>query len=203
VEHLGRRPTGGEPADAGAGDDKPMSERDPQLASMLAEESAMGMPAESADSVRRARQLGSAAVPQLREELHGARALLALEGIRAADPAAYEAIPIRERATIYARALHDAQIFNAWGLPGFSLTDTARAVIALGPPAIDALRPLLDDERSAPMFGSQDSTTASAWGNRVRDYAFVLIAEILGIAYSYDESPADRDGQIGGLDLGD
>ena len=156
----------------------------------------MGMPPESADSVERARALGAGAVPQLREELGGSNALLALEGIRAADPGAYDAIPAQERAAVYARALAGAQIFNAWGLPGFQLSDTARAVIALGPVAVDALRPLLEDERPAPLFGSQDATTATAYGNRVRDYAFVLIAEILGVAYDYPESPAERDREI-------
>ena len=171
---------------------------DAQLAALLAQESAMGMPPESADSVKRARRSAAKPSRSCARRSRGPGALLALEGIRAADPAAYEALPAPERAEVYARSLASAQIFNAWGLPGFSLSDTARAVIALGEPAVAALRPLLADERPAPLFGSQDATTATAYGNRVRDYAFVLIAEILGVEYTYDESPAERDRQIAG-----
>jgi hypothetical protein len=164
----------------------------------------MGMPPEGSDSVARARTLGSAATPQLTDEIRGGgvHALLAIEALRAADPSAYGAMPAAQRAAIYADALSASRTFNAWGLPGFSLTDTARAVIALGPDAVGALRPLLADERPAPLFGSQDATTSAAYGNRVRDYAFVLIAEILGVAYEYDESPAARDAQIAALPTG-
>ncbi|HET8756365.1 MAG TPA: hypothetical protein VFM58_10160 [Solirubrobacteraceae bacterium] len=178
-----------------------MSDPDPQLSAMLAREAAMGMPPEGSDSVARARALGSAATAQLEEEMSsgGVHALLALEALRAADPDAYATIPAAERAAVYAEALAASQSFNAWGLPGFALTDTSRAVVALGPDAVAALRPLLADERPAPLFGSQDATTSAAYGNRVRDYAFVLIAEILGLAYEYDESPADRDRQIAAL----
>jgi len=178
-----------------------MSDPNTQLRALIGREAAMGMPPETSESVERARELGAAVTPLLREELRrgGVHALLALEALRAADPEGYASILVAERAAIYADALRASQTFNAWGLPGFVLSDTARAVIALGREAVDELRPLLADERPAPMFGSQDATTSAAYGNRVRDYAFVLIAEMLGVPYEYDVSPMERDRQIEAL----
>ena len=172
-----------------------------ELRALLQREAAMEMPPETSETVERAAALGPAATDALRAELAGGgvQALLALEALRAADAGAWEAIPAADRATIYADALRSSQTFNAWGLPGFSLSGTSRAVVGLGQAAVEELRPLLGDEREAPLFGSQDATTASAYGNRVRDYAFVLIAEIQGVPYEYDRSPVERDRQIAAL----
>lgn len=178
-----------------------MSDPDTTLRSLLAREATMDMPPAGSESVEQALARGTAATPLLLEELGtgGVHAMLALEGLRAADPETYASLPAADRAAIYAEALGASGTFNAWGLPGFALTDTADAVVALGRDAIPALRPLLADERPAPLFGSQDATTSTAYGNRVRDYAFVLIAEILGTPYEYDESPAARDARIDAL----
>src|SRR5207247_10180806 len=105
---------------------------------------------------------------------------VAREAVRPAAPAAAHALPAGERAAGYADALRTSTIFNAWGLPGSSLSPAAHAVIALGEPAVGALAPLLDDPRPAPMFGSQDATTADAYGNRVCDFAWVLVCESRG-----------------------
>jgi hypothetical protein len=173
-----------------------------ELGRLLAEEAALGVPPETAETVRRARELGPTAAPFLAQEAERGRSgsLLALEALRVADPKAYAAVPAAERAAIYARALRDSPVFNAWGVPGMQLTSTAQALIALGDDAVDALRPLLQDERPALLEGSQDATTSRYYANRVRDYALVLIDEILGLPYSYDVEPEARDAQIARLE---
>jgi hypothetical protein len=129
----------------------------------------------------------------------GSDALLALEALRVADPAAYAALAARDRAAIYVAALQHSVYFNAWGQPGMALSDTAHALIALGEPAVAALAPLLDDQRAAPSSGSQDATLSHANGNRVCDYAWVLISEVKLADYAYSASPAERDRDIAAL----
>jgi hypothetical protein len=174
---------------------------DDEIIRLLDEETALAMPPETADVVRRARDVGPAAADALAAALDdgGWRALLALEAIRAADTAAYAALPAEQRAHIYTDALRDSGEFNAWGLPGVHLTGTARAIVALGTPAVAALAPLLDDDRPAPLEGSQDATTAAMYANRVQDYALVLLSAILGEPVTYGKDPAERDEQIAQL----
>ncbi len=168
------------------------------LADQLQQDAARGVPPFGAASVRRARELGSAATPMLRDRIaeRGPDLLLALEALRGADPAGYDVMPAPERAAAYVAALAASTYFNAWGQAGRSLTDTSRALIALGPDAVKALTPLLDDLRAAPSSGSQDATLSQMNGNRVCDYAWVLINEVHGTEYAYAPSPADRDREI-------
>ena len=103
---------------------------------------------------------------------------------------------MQERADIYVDALKNSLFYNAWGLPGYQLTVTAHALIDLEEKATEALRPLLTDYRLAPLSGSEDATTSTMYGNRICDYAWVLICEIRGRPYEYLESPSERDQEI-------
>ncbi|HVK77850.1 MAG TPA: hypothetical protein VM734_31305 [Kofleriaceae bacterium] len=154
-----------------------------------------------AQSVRRATELGTTATPLLRDRIQarGADLLLALEALRLADPSAYAAVPAAERAAAYAAALAHSTYFNAWGQPGMQLSDTAHAFAGLGADAVPTLTPLLDDLRPAPAHGSQDATLSRMNGNRVCDFAWVLIQEARGQAYAYLTAPADRDREIAAL----
>lgn len=176
----------------------------PDLAALeraLSDDAARELPPFGADSVRRARTLGPAATPVLQAHVQarGDDALLALEALRVADPAGYQAQPGAARAAIYVAALGKGRYFNTWGQPGMALTDTARALAALGNDAVAALAPLLADQRPAPSSGSQDATLAQMNGNRVCDYAWVLIHEARGTEYVYASAPADRDREISAL----
>jgi hypothetical protein len=154
------------------------------------------VPPTGAESVRLARDLGPAAGDALAERARagGWGALLALEALRAADPAAWTSLPPDEVARTYAEALATSRFFNAWGLPGYGLGDPARALLSLGPDAVAALAPLLDDLRPAPLEGSQDATTAAMYGNRVADYAWFLICTVRrGRDCEYPMDPAERD----------
>src|SRR5262249_13392171 len=112
-------------------------------------------------------------------------AFLGFEAFGESDTVSYNLIPDRERGRIYDRGLRHSIFYNAWGLPGYQFTNTAYALISLGEEAFAALKPLLDDQRPAPLSGSQDATTSAMYGNRICDYAWVLICEIRGQSYIY------------------
>jgi hypothetical protein len=168
------------------------------LTTSLQQDVQRDIPPFGANSVKLARQLGTAATGVLVRAVRarGSDAFLALEALRAADPAAYGTQPAADRAAIYAFALQHNAFFNSWGQPGMSLSDTARAFAALGDAAVAALAPLLADRRPAPSSGSQDATLSKMNGNRVCDYAWVLISEARGASYVYESAPADRDREI-------
>ena len=168
------------------------------LIKQLKQDAAEGVPPFGAPSVNMARQLGPKATSLLLPEINAAgdTAFLALEALREADTASYDALEKRERADIYVGALKGSVFFNAWGLPGYQLTPTAEALIALKDDAIPALRPLLSDEQLAPLEGSQDATTSTMYGNRLCDYAWVFINKIMDRPYVYAQDPAERDRAI-------
>ncbi len=165
------------------------------LAVQLREDTARSVPPFGADSIKIARDLGSEATSFLLQEVkdRGSTAFLALEALREADPVAYNALSVRERAEVYADALKSSIFYNAWGLPGYQLTQTAYALINLGDDAVQALEPLLRDQRPAPLSGSQEATTSSMYGNRICDYAMVFISEIKHWPYVYSQDPTERD----------
>ena len=182
----------------------PMTTNSPELAALatsLQQDAARDIPPFGADSIKLARKIGPPASQLLVQHVHahGSDALLALEALRMADPAAYAGLPASECAQVYGAALQHNAFFNSWGQPGGQLTETAHAFAALGDAAIAVLAPLLDDKRPAPASGSQDATTSQMNGNRVCDYAWVLISEARHVAYAYLTSPAERDQDIAAM----
>jgi hypothetical protein len=182
----------------------PMTTTSPDLAALetsLQQDAAHDIPPFGADSLKLARKIGTAASAMLAQHVRaqGSDALLALEALRVADPSGYAALPAAERAQIYGAALQHNVFFNSWGQPGGSLTDTAYAFAALGGAAVVVLAPLLDDRRMAPSSGSQDATLSQMNGNRVCDYAWVLISEARHADYAYLTSPVDRDQDIAAM----
>jgi hypothetical protein len=171
------------------------------LRTQLQEDAAQAVPPFGANSLKLARQLGRQATNLLRGEIEarGDTAFLALEALREADQAGYNSLPARERAAVYVDALKKSVFYNSWGLPGYRFTATTDALIALGEEAIRALKPLLSDCRTAPLSGSEDATTSTIYGNRLCDYAWVLISEIMGRPYLYSRNLAERDRAIGAL----
>lgn len=172
-----------------------------KLAKQLQEDVARAVPPFGAESLNIARNLGPRATDLLLHEIsaRGDTAFLALEALREADQAGYNSIAARERANIYVDALKQSSFFNAWGLPGYQLTPTAHALMTLGQDAVAVLEPLLVDRRPALMSGSRDATTSTAYGNRLCDYAWVLISEIRRRPYVYSQDPAERDQAIQAL----
>ena len=171
------------------------------LATSLQQDAARDIPPFGAESVSQARKLGPSATTLLVQHVQarGSDAFLALEALRVADPAGYARLPAAERAQVYASALQHNAFFNSWGQPGASLSETAHAFAALGDPAVAVLTPLLEDKRAAPSSGSQDATLSRMNGNRICDYAWVLISEARRASYAYLTSPADRDQDIAAM----
>ncbi len=89
--------------------------------------------------------------------------------------------------------------FDSWGVPGHQLTATAYALISLGEKAIDVLKPLLVDQRPAPLSGSKNATASAVYGNRLCDYCWVFISEIRHQPYIYARDPIERDHAIATL----
>ncbi|HBB87626.1 MAG TPA: hypothetical protein DC047_08440 [Blastocatellia bacterium] len=172
-----------------------------RLQEQLHEDVAQAVPPFAADSITLARKMGSAAAPVLLEQINpqGEASFLALEALREAAPEVFHSLPSRLCADIYAEALRTGDFYNTWGVPGHQLTDTANAFIGLGETAVAVLRPLLDDKRDAPLSGSHEATTSKIYGNRLCDYAWVLISEIMGRPYVYSQDPAERDQAIQAL----
>ncbi len=125
---------------------------------------------------------------------HGA--FLQLEALRRVDVGLLAALPASQRAAIYVDSLARSTCFNTWGVPGSKLEEPAKALASLGDAAVAALKPLLSDRRSAPLWGSAAATASAEAGNRVCDYALVLVCEATGRVYKYGVSPRERDREI-------
>lgn len=64
---------------------------------------------------------------------------------------------------------------------------------------VPLLRPLLEDKRSAPLWGSEEVAEFQRYQYRVCDYAWALIAEILNRKSVIPADPSARDQQIAAL----
>jgi len=172
-----------------------------ELSTQLQEDAANAVPPFGAESIKIARQLGSLATSFLLEQIWGGgnTGFLALEALREADLVAYNSLPARDRAEIYVYALQNNIFYNSWGVPGHQLTATAYALISLGEKAIDVLKPLLVDQRPAPLSGSKNATASAVYGNRLCDYCWVFISEIRHQPYIYARDPIERDHAIATL----
>lgn len=170
-----------------------------QLEAKLRTDSEAGTPPWASDAVAHAPQCGEAAVQWLLQRVAhaGGESFLALEALRIHFPSVWAAIPPQERAATYARQLATAHWFNAWGQPGEPASETAQALIGLGTAAIPYLTPLLDSQRPAPSFGSEEATLSRLLGYRVCDYAWAFIAQIEGEHPGFPATPEERDIAIG------
>jgi hypothetical protein len=134
-------------------------------------------------------------------------AYLVLIALRRRDATAYRTVPDATKAAILAGALGHLILFNDWGYldpAGSHDGEAAVALLELGPPAIGALRPLLADDRSAPLFGSEPATLSSLYAYRRKDFAYRYVCLLRGREPAFDADPAVRDAAIGRLqgDLG-
>jgi hypothetical protein len=94
---------------------------------------------------------------------------------------AYAAIPPDKKASVLAAALTHTQFL---------------ATIELGSAALPVLRPILEDARPAPLFGSEEATLSSMHRYRRKDFACRAIARILGLPFRFSGDPEERDRMI-------
>jgi len=122
-----------------------------------------------------------------------------LFALRRDYPDIYTRIPHSSRADVLCAALGHVSSLNDWGYlePEGSLDgEAATALVEIGQEALACLRPLLDDKRSAPLFGSELATLSTTYDYRRADFAYRYAALILGHEPSFDPDPQVRDNAI-------
>lgn len=125
-----------------------------------------------------------------------ARSYHLLLTLRRTAPAAYAAIPPQVRVRVLSDALRSASYLNDWGHlgPGGGHDGpAAQALLDTGDAAAGPLRELLDDERPAPLMGSESATMSSQYGYRRSDYAYRYLRLLRGEDPDFAADPAERD----------
>lgn len=145
-------------------------------------------------------RLGREHVPALRElvNANGPRAVLALRALERLAPE--ERAAPAARAILYAAALAREGDFTRWGAispSGFLPGVYGQELLRLGAAAAPYLQPLLRDRRRAPSA----ERAGRVQGDRVCDYAWVLLATIFDRPLAYHPDAENRDAQIRKLDL--
>lgn len=171
------------------------SNSDDELLRALVADAAQGRCEPDSDAFRRAIQRGPALVPKLLELLRdptGQHRFLALEAVRSLSPSDYAALDASQRARVYAQALRTTRAFDDFGLPNRPL-EAGRALVALGPAALGALRPLLEDEREAGAFDGELNTMLRKRRVRVADFALFFSLAARGERPDFPSDREERD----------
>jgi hypothetical protein len=125
-----------------------------------------------------------------------------LWALRQAAPALYESLDTDLKARVFADAITHVQALNDWGYldpAGSHDGEAARALLALGCAAIAPLKPLLRDDRPAPLFGSEPATLSNSYRYRRKDFAYRYVMLLNGDTPAFDADPAVRDAAIARL----
>jgi hypothetical protein len=112
---------------------------------------------------------------------------------------AFDSIPASTRARVLCSALSNLKYLNDWGHLAVSPKEglAMRALAATGDAALPCLKPLLEDRRPAPFFGSADATVAAQY--RRADFAYHAAARILNEKPVFAADSKDRDHEIARL----
>jgi hypothetical protein len=137
------------------------------------------------------------ALTALMKENQNAGGLLPLLLLRKLDNKAYMDVSAETRAKVLTDALQTSKNFNTWGLPDVYLEDASNAIIEVGPSAVPALRRMLGEMRSAPLFGSKEYMLAQHYKYRLCDYALFFLKRIEGDArFTLPTTSEERDALI-------
>jgi hypothetical protein len=166
--------------------------------------SEQGLPLEASEAYRSA-ELDDATAARVRDAVRAQPDssryhLLMLLARRRPELAA--AIPASERAAVLTGALAAQTFLNDFGHldPADSYDGpAAQALLATGGAARDGLAALLDDEREAPLRGSEAATMSHLYGYRRCDFAYRYLSLVLGDKPAFDRDPARRDEHIAQL----
>lgn len=109
------------------------------------------------------------------------------------------------KAILYVTAFEREENFIRWGVISKTGIQTAvygAEMMELKTAVIPYLRKSLANRRRAPVRGEEAAERSNRrYGDRVCDYAWVFLADLLGRPMTYREEPYDRDPQIHELDL--
>lgn len=102
---------------------------------------------------------------------------------------------------VYAEALARqlTDMANPWAFAGAVGSPAGEHAVALGPPAVPALRAALDDSTPVEFGGSREATVAEARRYRVKDLAAAIVAAIVGADIALNGDPDQRDAEIRAL----
>src|SRR6185503_10493037 len=158
----------------------------------------------SVDSTAEVRRLRDDQLPILREiaDSNGEHALMALRILARRAPA--ERFSPTAKAILYCTVFQRDTFFNRWGViskSGFIPGVYGHELMGLGDAASPFLQKSLRDTRRAPVFGGEEERTSRIQGDRVCDYAWVLLATMYDRPLAYHADPRLRDPQIQELDL--
>ena len=124
---------------------------------------------------------------------------LTLMAIIEIDFRTLEQIPDETRIKIYTDALLKGGPHNDWGLAGEYLSGASLDLVRIGGKAIPFIIPFLDDMTEAGIWGSEEATINNHYQNRVCDFAYYLILNILHRNEPYCKTPKERDLAINAL----
>lgn len=129
-------------------------------------------------------------------------AILLLLALRRDAPDAYAAIPVQARAEVLAAALRERAELNDFGYldeSGGYDREAGKALLELGPAAVPALAPELDDMNPGQLEGSEEATLVDVYDLRRADFAYRFIRRLRGEPADFDPDPAVRDERIAAL----
>jgi hypothetical protein len=158
----------------------------------------------SVESTPEYRKFRDEHIPILRQvaDSNGEYALVAMRVLAKRAPG--ERFSPAARAILYWTLFARDALYNRWGLiskEGFLPGVYGAEVIALGAAAAPYFQQSLHDQRRALVFGPEDERAGRIRGDRVCDYAWVLLSTIFKRPVDYVEDPRLRDAQIHELDL--
>lgn len=167
----------------------------------LNEESSALTPMLRSETYKRIIAAGYNIVPHLITSItdNSEKHYLTLLAIGELNPAALLEIPEATRLKIYLNTLQKGKPHNDWGLAGEYLSGASYDILRMGHEAIPYLIPLLDDTSETGLWGSEEITINDKYQNRVCDFAYYLILQILDRDEFYSISPVERDDAITGL----
>jgi hypothetical protein len=122
--------------------------------------------------------------------------------VKARAPNVYEEIPIETKARVLSSSLEKAHCLNDWSFLGPDIecdAEAGKALLELGPKAIEFLIPILDNKEPAPLDGSATSTMSVVYAFRRADYAYRYISLILGERAVFLPDAEERDARISEL----
>lgn len=139
---------------------------------------------------------GSQSAAQLRSLLTKAdhTSLLGLLALKKLDDAIYRSLPPSFRIAVLVDSLRGSKFFNTWGMPGQHGREATDAFVAEGSrEAVQALVPLMQDKRPAPVWGSEGARLAKLYQFRVCDYAWAIVMAMRHEPIALVQNPEQRD----------
>jgi hypothetical protein len=181
-----------------------MSDATRQIEALVADGEA-GVPLGISDAYESAHfdaDAARAAAAQIAER-PDASALHLLLALRREAPDVYRELAPELRARVLVGALRDLPYLNdfGWMEPdghGHDRT-AAQALLELGDAARAPLAGLLDDDRPAPLAGSEAATMSSAYGYRRSDFAYRYLSKLMRRDAPFAADAAQRDEAIAAL----